>query len=118
MKATWTLPIAVLVLSAGVSAGPEDAYDRTTDSKKIGWMQRGMEAVKSKLKDPRSAEFRGVYFHRGTDGVPMTCGEVNAKNSFGGRSGFQRFISAGEPSLTFLQEDVVDFDTAWTRFCR
>lgn len=112
--------IAVLAAlsSASASAGPEDAYNRTTDAKKIGWMDRGKEAVKSQLKDPGSAQFRGVYFHRGSDGIPMTCGEVNSKNSYGGYIGYQKFISAGKPELTFLQEQVADFATIWNRMCR
>jgi hypothetical protein len=47
-------------------------------------MQRGMAAAEDKLKDPKLAQFRGVYFNRGSDSVPMTCGEVDSKNSFGG----------------------------------
>lgn len=81
-------------------------------------MNRGKAAVKAKLKDPSSAQFRNVYFHRGADGIPMTCGEVNSKNSFGGYSGYQRFVSAGKPELTFLQEQVADFNTVWKRLCR
>ena len=81
--------IAILLVfgclwSAPAIAGSEDAYDKTLDAKKIAWMNQGMEAVKTKLKDPDSAEFRNVYFHRGSEDIPMTCGEVNSKNSFGG----------------------------------
>lgn len=39
--------------------------------------------VKSLLKDPDSAQFRKVK---------NTCGEVNAKNSFGGYTGYKRFL--------------------------
>jgi hypothetical protein len=98
--------------------GPEDAFDKTTDSKKIGWMIEGKNAVKQKLKDPSSAQFRHVYFHRGADDVPMTCGEVNSKNTYGGYGGFQRFVSAGKAELTFLEEQVSDFSSVWDRFCR
>ncbi|MDH5731075.1 MAG: hypothetical protein OEZ58_18995 [Gammaproteobacteria bacterium] len=99
-------------------AGIEDSYDKTTDTRKIGWMDRGKDAAKSKLKDPSSAKFRNVYYHKGTEGVPVTCGEVNSKNSFGGYGGYQRFVSAGKPELTFLQEQVDDFSNVWNRFCR
>lgn len=110
--------IAALVLATAVQAGPEDAYDKSTDAKKIGWMQKGMEAAKAKLKDPGSAKFRGVYFHQGADGIPMTCGEVNSKNSLGGYGGFQRFVSAGKSDLTFVEEQVTDFSTVWSSFCQ
>jgi len=100
------------------NAGMEDAYNRTTDVKKIGWMDRGMKTIRLKLKDGTSAKFQNVYFHKGSDGIPMTCGEVNSKNSFGGYSGFQRFISAGKPELTFLEDQVNDFNTIWNQFCQ
>jgi hypothetical protein len=112
------LTVGIIALSSISFAGPQDAYDKTTDGKKLGWMEKGMEAVKSKLKDPKSAQFRNVYFHRGADGIPMTCGEVNSKNSFGGYGGFQKFTSAGRSDLTFLEEEVSDFDTVWNRLCR
>ncbi|MBV5329429.1 MAG: hypothetical protein JZU65_17695 [Chlorobium sp.] len=112
------MTIAALWLVTAAYAGPQDAYDKTMDGKKIGWMQKGMEATKAKLKDPSSAKFRGVYFHQGADGIPMTCGEVNSKNSFGGYGGFHRFFSAGKSDLTFLEEQVADFSTVWNQFCQ
>ena len=111
------LAVALFFVTATSYAGPEDAYDKTTDGQKIGWMKKGMDAAKSKLKDPKSADFRGVYFHKGANGVPMTCGEVNSKNSLGGYKGFQKFMSAGTPELTFLQEQVEDFQTVWKQLC-
>lgn len=88
------------------------------ESKERTWMLKGQEAVKTQLKDPRSAQFQGVYFNRGADNIPMTCGEVNSKNSFGAYGGFQRFISAGKPELTFLQENIDEFPELWRRFCQ
>ena len=86
--------------------------------KEFAWMERGKDAVRSLLKDPGSAQFQDVYFHRGADGIPMTCGQVNSKNGFGGYVGYQYFISAGKPELTYLQNQVSDFGTSWDRFCR
>ncbi len=110
--------ILCLFSTNAIQAGMEDAYNRTTDGQKIAWMDKGKEAVKLKLKDPSSAQFKDVYFHRGANNVPMTCGEVNSKNSYGGYNGYQKFISAGNPDLTFLEEQVKDFYTVWNRFCQ
>jgi hypothetical protein len=120
--AHWRAAILTLLLvsspAAGAFAAPaRDAYETTRDVKKIAWMDRGMEAIKLKLKDPESAEFRHVYFNRGVNGVPTTCGQVNARNGFGGYSGFQRFVSAGTADLTFLESEVSDFDTVWNQLC-
>jgi hypothetical protein len=47
--------------------------------------------LKKRLKDPDSAQFRNTYLSR-KSGTPVTCGEVNSKNSFGGYSGFKLFL--------------------------
>lgn len=114
----FIISILIFLAPFTASSAPEDSYKSTTDAKKIAWMDKGMSAAKGLLKDPGSAEFRNVYFHRGADNIPMTCGEVNSKNSFGGYGGFQKFISGGKAELTFLEEQVADFSVAWARFCR
>lgn len=82
------------------------------------WQERGKDAVRELLKDPDSAEFRNVHFSRGQDDIPMTCGEVNARNSFGGYAGYQHFISGGRPELTFINDgSIQDFRALWDRYC-
>jgi hypothetical protein len=52
--------------------------------------------VVSQLKDPASAQFRAVQLNAaGT----AACGQVNAKNSFGGYVGFQDFIASADEVL-------------------
>jgi len=81
------------------------------------WIRLGKKAVRAKLKDPESAKFKDVYFYQGKDNVPVTCGLVNAKNSFGGYSGFEHFVSAGSVDLTYLESEVKDFGVIWNRLC-
>jgi len=50
--------------------------------------------VAAELKDPSSAQFRNV--EQVGDRV---CGEVNARNSFGGYAGFQQFYVKGDEVL-------------------
>ena len=45
------------------------------------------DAVREELKDPESAKFRKL---KATDGNSF-CGQVNAKNSYGGYTGFRTF---------------------------
>jgi hypothetical protein len=45
------------------------------------------------LRDPASAQWRGVYIAHGADGKTRVCGEVNSKNGYGGYAGFQPFVS-------------------------
>lgn len=111
----------VLVLGIFFLFGLSTSGDDTLNSnyKNRQWVKKGMSLVRAKLKDPSSAIFRNVYFHRGVDNLPITCGEVNSKNSFGAYGGFQKFISGGLEEVTFLQEQASgDFSITWNRFCQ
>ena len=52
----------------------------------------GREAVKSQLKDPDSAQFRNekirVLWTKKGSRLKLYCAEVNARNSFGGMTGY------------------------------
>lgn len=87
------------------------------ETKEMVWIETGKDAIKNRLKDPDSVQFKDVYFFRGKDNIPVTCGQVNSKNSYGGYSGFQHFISGGSTELTFLETEVQDFANAWNSFC-
>lgn len=54
--------------------------------------------VVARLKDPDSVRFRNEFlsYSDGQPPVVSLCGQVNAKNSFGGYSGFEGFISTAE----------------------
>lgn len=68
------------------------------------------------LKDPESADFRDVHFYSG-GGVPVACGEVNAKNGFGGFTGFERFVAAG--TVIAVTESMVEggIGEVWDKYC-
>lgn len=57
-------------------------------------------AVKSKLKDPYSAQFSNVRLLDFNDGK-IVCGDVNAKNSFGGYTGSSTFIASPSEYLFY-----------------
>lgn len=63
--------------------------------------EKGMESVKRQLKDPESARFQNIQLTDHNGGLVL-CGEINAKNSYGGYVGFKRFV-AGTNSAT-MQE--------------
>ena len=53
-----------------------------------------MASVREVLKDPDSAKFSGLIGVRSIAAPPdkySICGKVNAKNSYGGYTGFTRF---------------------------
>jgi hypothetical protein len=68
--------------------------------------------VRANIKDPGSAQFRNEFTAR-----PGTyCGEVNAKNGFGGYAGFKRFIT-NERTLLVDDGSIPEFKRAWREFC-
>lgn len=76
------------------------------------------QAVKRKLVDERSAEFRNLTVEvQPTSGTKVVCGQVNSKNRMGGYGGYQHFISAGVDELTFLEEEQPDFANLWNEVC-
>lgn len=98
-------------------AGSEFLYNER-DPKKVGWVLSGKQSIKQRLKDPDSAEFRGMFF--ADVSAPVACGEVNSKNSFGGYTGYKRFVTGNSPDLTFVETDMDagEFDKLWKELCR
>jgi len=76
-------------------------------------MKEGKAAILANLKDPDSAKFKGLFTARDT----FLCGEVNAKNSMGGYTGFQRFVTMGSPGLTWFDNGDVKFIEQWGTLC-
>lgn len=115
--------------SAATSAAQSPSTAASTPSKgenstyadvgrQYAWIERGKDQIKTRLKDPDSASFREVHFYSG-GGVPVTCGEVNSKNSFGGYTGFERFIAAGS-QLAVVESDMTspsELAEVWEKFC-
>lgn len=99
--------IGMAVLLASCSNQAEDAVN------KDGMIILARQAIEGKLRDPDSARFRneklGSY-----QGNPVVCGEVNAKNGFGGMTGFSRFISnGGDATVTESDMEPAEFSKVW-----
>lgn len=90
---------------------------RTDDERtqQLVWIEQSKDAVRARLKDSRSAEFKDVFFNRAS-GTPMTCGQVNSKNSLGGYTGYQRFVASGD-TLAFFENETEDFSVVWAQYC-
>jgi hypothetical protein len=83
----------------------------------ISIIKKAEASICATLKDCESARFRNETVKMGADGTPIVCGEVNAKNSYGGYGGFQGFIYLGGGS-TITAESFPDlFNEAWPRTC-
>lgn len=71
------------------------------------------------MRDPGPVRFRNSRFHIFRDQTPMVCGEVNARNGFGGATGYQRFIASGENFGPVLEEMMTptEFSKSWNQIC-
>ena len=81
MKNTWLVAVALAGLLAACAGNEQSAS-----------FEKAKAGIASQLKDPSSAQFRGMKARRTDKGAVVVCGEVNAKNGFGGYIGFTPFI--------------------------
>lgn len=95
-----------------VGCSKNEQYDLTQKKNQLNLEVQSL--VKNSLKDGKSAEFRNQT---------KMCGEVNAKNSFGGYVGFTRFIVTEEKILfeNEFQESSYSkkmYQEAWNGYCK
>jgi len=103
--------VFAVVILAG--CGQSDESKDEMDS--IAKIRVAKERVQKFLKNPESATFTKVYITK-VNGRKTVCGYVNAKNSFGGYAGNERFFSTG--SIVALEsQGFKDFDEIWDSFC-
>ena len=62
--------------------------------------------VKNTLKDPESAQFKDVKVAINIKGDKTVCGQVNAKNSYGGYTGFKSFYVKNNNGLVHFEDDL------------
>lgn len=80
-------------------------------------------AVKSRLRDPDSAQFGHMDAHgdRKWKGKPVTavCGSVNSKNGFGGYVGFSDFVYIQDFFAIYINTSTNNgnFVKAWNTLC-
>lgn len=86
------------------------------------FVQRAKTSLTENFKDPGSAQYRSLFISG--DNMPVLCGEVNAKNSYGAYVGFRRFYATGEPLLNAVEPapkgaggDGYAFDKMWPSMC-
>lgn len=93
--ATSDFKKASLGLAEEYSKVAQEYYDKHGEQVTI---LASKEAVKVNLKDPSSAEFKNIRLVKYLNGH-VVCGSVNAKNSFGGYTGFTPFIACPMHSI-------------------
>lgn len=71
-------------------------------------------AVRGELKDPDAAQFRDVRANYTEEFGVVACGRVNARNEFGGYTGFRRFVFGDRRVILEGRDNVAD---AWAEAC-
>lgn len=76
----------------------------------VGCSNKVEQVVKQQLKDPDSAQFKNVK---------NKCGEVNAKNTYGGYTGFKRFVVVADSVLieSDQEDEILPFSLNWQAHC-
>lgn len=78
------------------------------------WVAERKAAVVYTLRDPDSAQFRGLVID--TEARTL-CGQVNGKNAYGGYAGFERFYAVeGQPPIV-EDEDSPYFRQLYANYC-
>lgn len=75
-----------------------------------------MNDIRARLKDPDSADFSNMDVSRRGSTV-VVCGFVNANNSFGGKTGRERFIVSGLAATLESDVEAGGFQPVWDAFC-
>lgn len=78
-------------------------------------VERAKRAVTAVLKDPESAKFGYIYPSAAM--INVACGTVNAKNSFGGYTGEQKFIANPSTGSVILDDGKATFESEWQKYC-
>lgn len=74
-----------------VAAGAVLACQSEAAAREAKMLDEAKLSVRESLRDPESAQFRNLRVKEKPSGA-IVCGEVNAKNGFGGYEGFERFV--------------------------
>lgn len=86
-----------LVKVVGASAGQVEY----TDAEDKAFVDSGVKYLINRLKEPSSVQWRNVFI--ADRALQTLCGEINARNSYGGYTGFKRFYYTRNSQLTEVQ---------------
>ena len=112
MKNMVMLAVAVALIGCSKKEPPKVADSTASLAAEI--TSDLLNILKKDFKDPSSVQFRNVKDYHG--GVSKVCGELNAKNSYGGYEGFKRFtivMISKEPLMIDIDDGKGSFEIVW-----
>lgn len=108
LGADWLWYQVGYMSDANVAARQAESRVVQANVARFARLRDARDAVRARLKDPDSAQFRNQA---------GWCGEVNAKNSLGGYVGYRRFIASGRTVLVEGDVSGVVFNDTWRKIC-
>lgn len=91
------------IREAAAAAAAAGLIAASPPSKAPANRKAAIDLVKAQLKDPESAQFKGIKPMGDKGGV---CGWVNAKNSYGGYTGFAVFFVNSEGKVAIIPPEL------------
>ncbi len=104
--------LVIFLFNLGGPSTPSPAKEARDGAFNVAYYT--VQGVKNRLKDPDSAKFGNVIVVETEKYGRVVCGEVNAKNGFGGYTGSKGFVGKG--GLVLLEGDA-PFGEAWNELC-
>lgn len=103
------LALSGTALAQGATFTPAQRAEGEGDVAKAG------KLLADKVRDTDGVKFRQVFLQKttGKDGTEyvQVCGEINARNGYGGMSGFHKFMLIGDQVLIGGAGQIIDADT-------
>ena len=110
--------IAALIIVVGVSSGPptpeQAAKQREDDFSDRSLQYDARRYVSQRLRDPSSATFQNETTSERIGDAKLVCGEVNAKNGFGGFTGFSNYTEEFFMTASGITHTMPIFDSDMT----
>lgn len=132
MRIIGVAVVSLALAGCGSSAPDNSSAEEVTPDPKVAEAQELAARLVHDLRDPGSAQFRNVRRMSmtpqtepsGFDGPHIYCGEINAKNAFGGYTGFRKFHAFGSKpndgtsGVTIWDEAAPHPAIAYMSFCQ
>jgi len=84
--------------------------------KENDYIDRANSSLTKNFKDPESARFRNVFLSQ--IDVPVVCGEVNGKNSYGAYTGYKKYYATDTENFSGLDDNSSEFLFIWNNYCQ
>jgi len=93
----------MVIATSGISHAQTDSFSAALRAQGERDVARAGKLLADKIRDTNGVRFRSVFLQKtvGRDGADhvQICGEINAKNGYGGMSGFHKFMLIGDSLL-------------------